>query len=58
MYLLLVLFVPLMGLLKFGPPIFGFGADSEGGPSGDAYLLEAGASTYYLMEDGNYLLKE
>jgi hypothetical protein len=50
-----LLFVPLMGMLKFGPPIWGFGADAGGsGPaSGDGFLLENGTD-FYLMESGQH----
>jgi hypothetical protein len=57
MYLLLILFVPLMGMLKFGPPIWGFGADAAGPGGNGGYLLETGTD-YLLMEDGSYLLIE
>lgn len=52
----LILLLPMLGFLRFAPPIRP-GSAEEGGPSGDAYLLEAGTD-YYLMESGDFLLKE
>ena len=40
-----------------GIPSYGRLMKPAGGPSGDAYLQEDGAS-YYLLESGDYLLKE
>jgi hypothetical protein len=52
-----LLFVPLMGMLKFGPPIWGFGADAAGPGGNGGYLMENGTD-YILMESGDYLLLE
>ena len=54
----LILLLPMLGFLRFAPPIRPGSAEEGGGPvSGDGYLLEAGTD-FYLMESGDFLLKE
>ena len=50
--------VPLLGMLRFSWASRFFGGAAEPGPAvGDGYLLENGTD-YYLMESGDFLLKE
>jgi hypothetical protein len=54
---LLILLLPLLGMLRFAPPIRP-GSSAEAGPaSGDGFLLENGTD-FYLMESGDFLLLE
>ena len=53
----LILLLPMLGFLRFAPPIRPGSAVEGGGPSGDGYLLENG-SNFYLLETGDFLLKE
>jgi hypothetical protein len=54
---LFILFLPLLGMLRFAPPIRP-GSSAEPGPaSGDGFLLENGTD-FYLMESGDFLLLE
>jgi hypothetical protein len=52
------LFLPLLGMLEFIPPMSAGPQTSEVGPaSGDGLLLENGTD-YLLLESGDFLLLE